>query len=173
MKTNHIKYAGFILACAAGTPAFAQSACEVDRQLTIVSATDEGLYEETHGPENTIDGNLDPDSRWSSESQGGPRTLLLDLGAQQTLSALDIAWYKGDTRRSTFSVETSTDGETYVEAIAQVQTGGTTVDFERFEAGSVDAQFVRLVGVGNESNNWNSRVCLVSIRMYRQARTLI
>ncbi len=162
MKIKDLKYAGLLLACAA-TPAFAQNVCEVDRTLTIVSATDEGLYEETHGPENTIDGNLDPDSRWSSESQGGPRTLVLDLGAQQTLTALDIAWYKGDTRKSTFSVETSTDGETYVETIAQRQTAGDTLDFERFEAGGVDAQFVRLTGVGNESNNWNSIVEIAAI----------
>lgn len=123
MKKNQLKYAGFLLACAAGTPAFAQSVCEADRALTIVSATDEGLYEETHGPENTIDGDFDPDSRWSSESQGGPRNLLLDLGALQTVTGLDVAWYKGDSRKSTFSVEASADGETYVEVIAQRPNG--------------------------------------------------
>ena len=43
------------------SPALAQSACEASGPLTIVSATDDGLYEETHGPENTIDGDFDPD----------------------------------------------------------------------------------------------------------------
>ena len=95
MKNIRMKSTVIFLTCTAGAPAFAQSVCEADRTLTIVSATDEGYYEETHGPENTIDGDFDPESRWSSESQGGPRILQLDLGAQQTLTALDIAWYKG------------------------------------------------------------------------------
>jgi len=51
----------------------------------IISATDYGSYEKTHGPENSIDGNLDPDARWSSESQGAPKNLVLDLGVVQTV----------------------------------------------------------------------------------------
>ena len=57
--------------------AMANMACDADAPLTIISATDDGFYEETHGPENAIDGNLDPDSRWSNQSLGDPKTLLL------------------------------------------------------------------------------------------------
>lgn len=71
--------------------AAANAACDANAALTIVSATDDGLYEETHGPENTIDRDLDPESRWSNESQGAPKALLLDLGAEQTLKSLNIA----------------------------------------------------------------------------------
>ena len=47
--------------------AYAQSnsACDANDPLVIISATDDGLFEETHGPENTIDGDFDPDSRLS------------------------------------------------------------------------------------------------------------
>jgi len=163
MKNIRMKSTVIFLTCTAGAPVFAQSVCEADRTLTIVSATDEGYYEETHGPENTIDGDFDPESRWSSESQGGPRILQLDLGAQQTLTALDIAWYKGDSRKSTFSLEASVDGETYQEVFPEIQTSGTTLELERFDVDGVEAQYVRLVGVGNESNNWNSVVEVVAI----------
>ena len=123
-----------------------------------MSATDEGFYEETHGPENTIDGDFDPDSRWSSESQGGPRSIVLDLGAVQTVTALDVAWYKGDSRKSTFSVDVSEDGQTYATVRPSGETGGQTVEFERYDMAPVPAQYVRIMGTGNESNAWNSIV---------------
>jgi len=138
--------------------ALANTACDANDNLTIVSATDDGLYEETHGPENTIDGDMDPDSRWSSESQGTPKALVLDLGAEQTIKSLNIAWHKGDTRKSTFSVESSSDGAEYTAAIPSRQSGGTTLDFESYELNSVKAKFLRIVSNGNESNNWNSIV---------------
>jgi len=146
------------LAAALSAPAFAQTQCEGDYALTIVSATDDGSYEETHGPENSIDGNLDPDSRWSNQSQGTPKTLLLDLGAQQTLRSISVAWYKGDSRKSTFSVTTSTDGSNYQIATPQRQSSGTTLDFERYSIEPTNAQFIRIISEGNESNDWNSIV---------------
>ncbi|WP_394155080.1 polysaccharide lyase family 7 protein [Loktanella salsilacus] len=158
MNLNLIKYIGIITASGVALPAYAQDACDSPRQLTIVSATDEGLYEETHGPENTIDGDMDAESRWSSESQGGPRTLLLDLGAEQNLTSVQIAFFKGDERKTKFAIETSLDGEAFETVIPEQQSGGTTGDFEAFELNSISAQFMRLTGFGNESNNWNSIV---------------
>jgi len=146
------------MAVAASSQGLANSACDANSSLTLISATDDGLYEETHGPENTIDGNLDPDSRWSNQSLGEPKTLLLDLGAQQTLKALSIAWHKGDSRKSSFSIQTSVDGSDYQELVAARQSEGTTLDFESYEFNSVSAQFIRVVSNGNESNDWNSIV---------------
>lgn len=150
-------------ACVLSSQGIASAACEVNRSLTIVSATDDGLYEETHGPESTIDGDLDPDSRWSNQSQGAPKSLLLDLGARQTLNSLNIAWYKGDSRKAEFSVETSIDGAIYHTVIPVRQTSGTTLDFEPYSLDAVQAQFVRIVSNGNESNDWNSIVEVAAI----------
>ncbi|WP_405402776.1 polysaccharide lyase family 7 protein [Paracoccus sp. Ld10] len=163
MKYKFLKYIGTVAVFGMALPASAQDACEASRQLTIVSATDEGLYEETHGPEKSIDGDMDADSRWSSESQGGARTLLLDLGAQQTLTSLDIAFFKGDERKTRFAVEASVDGETYETVIPERQSGGTTADLEPFALDGVEAQFIRLTAKGNESNNWNSIVEIVAM----------
>jgi len=138
--------------------ALANSACDANDSLTIYSATDDGTYEETHGPENTIDANFDPESRWSNESQGSPKFLLLDLGAQQTLKSLGIAWYKGDSRKSSFFIETSLDGTDYHVVRQQGQSGGSTLELESYEFETVKAQYVRIVGNGNESNDWNSIV---------------
>ena len=140
------------------TSAKANTACDGVGPLTIISATDDGLYEETHGPENTIDGNLDPDSRWSNQSQGAPKELLFDLGAQQTLKSLSIAWHKGDSRKSEFTVDASTDNKTFQNIIAKRQSGGATLALEPYEFDDVKAQYIRITANGNESNDWNSMV---------------
>ena len=158
MKIRPLKILCFCSAVATSSPGLANNACDAADSLTIVSATDDGLYEETHGPENTIDGNMDADSRWSNQSQGAPKSLLLDLGAQQTVKSLNIAWHKGDSRKSTFAVQASDDGTEFQTVIAERQSGGSTLDFEPYNIGEVTAQFVRIVSNGNESNDWNSIV---------------
>ena len=138
--------------------AIAQATCATNSNLTIISATDDGLYEETHGPQNTIDGNFDAESRWSNQSQGEAKSLLLNLGAQQTLNSISIAWHKGDTRKSSFLIEASLNGEVYQPVVPSRQSNGTTLEFETYAFDSIKAQFVRIVSNGNESNDWNSIV---------------
>jgi len=109
-------------------PTFASATCTGNGPLTIVSATDDGLYEETHGPENAIDGDFDPDARWSNLGQGEPKNLLLDLGAQQTVRSVGVAWYKGNERKATFAIEASADGESYRTVVPAGQSGGGTLE---------------------------------------------
>jgi hypothetical protein len=142
--------------------AAANSACDADDMLTIVSAMDDGLYDENHGPENSIDGKIEPESRWSNESQGAPKTLLLDLGAVQTLKSVGIAWYKGDSRKSVFSVEASDNGSDFISVVSPRQSAGASLDLEPDAFDAVNAQFIRINGNGNESNDWNSIVEVVA-----------
>lgn len=138
------------------TTAIADAACDGNEALTILSATDDGLYEETHGPHNAIDGNFDPDSRWSNLGQGAPKNLLIDLGAVQTVRSLDIAWYKGDERRATFAIEASSDGAVFETIQGVGLSGGATPEFETYAFATVDAQYLRIAAEGNEANEWNS-----------------
>ncbi|MDB4222996.1 polysaccharide lyase family 7 protein, partial [Granulosicoccus sp.] len=140
------------------SPAIANSACDANNELVIVAATDDGLYEETHGPENTIDGDLDADSRWSNESQGTPKSLALNLGAIQTVKSINVAWHKGDSRKSQFSVDASSNGSDYESIVAERQSGGATLEFESYPFNAVQAQFLRINSNGNEANDWNSIV---------------
>ncbi|CAG7639778.1 heparin/heparin-sulfate lyase HepB [Paenibacillus allorhizosphaerae] len=57
---------------------------------------------------NTIDGNLDAESRWSAE--GTTEWITYDLGAARTVTDLKIAWYSGNTRASYFDIYVSADG---------------------------------------------------------------
>ena len=82
----------------------------------------------------------------------------MDLGANQTVKSINVAWYKGNSRRAEFSVETSENGSDFDEIIAVRQSGGDTLDFEPYSIVPVQAQFVRINGNGNEANGWNSVV---------------
>lgn len=148
----------FCLASVAASHSHANSVCDANDTLTIISATDDGHYDETHGPENSIDGNFDPESRWSNESEGASKTLLLDLGAEQIVKSIGIAWHKGDSRKSNFSIEASPNGKFYQKIVHPRQSGGSSLDFETYDFSDKRAQFVRIVAHGNESNEWNSIV---------------
>ena len=152
------KVAALSLGVLVSLPGLAQAACTGNDPLTIVSATDDGLYEETHGPENSIDGSFDPESRWSNLGQGAPKHLLLDLGAEQTLKGVGIAWYKGNERKASFSIEASLDGERFATIVPVALSGGSSLDFEPHEFDPISARFVRIAAEGNESNEWNSIV---------------
>jgi len=165
MKICNWKTLSFMAVYGFSPAVFANSACDADASLTIVSATDDGLYDEAYSPDKTIDGSFDPESRWSSESQGSPKTLLIDLGAPQSLKSLNIAWYKGDSRKSSYTIQASVDGEEFQEFRASgqnagdtLQSAGDTLEFESHKFENVRAQFVRIVGHGNDSNEWNSIV---------------
>ncbi|MEF3310626.1 carbohydrate binding domain-containing protein [Paenibacillus sp. GYB004] len=60
---------------------------------------------------NTIDGNLDAESRWSAE--GAEEWIVYDLGSVQSVSEVDIAWYSGNTRFSYFDIYVSADGQSW------------------------------------------------------------
>lgn len=60
---------------------------------------------------NTIDGNLDAESRWSAE--GTEEWIVYDLGSAHAVSEIDIAWYSGNTRVSYFDIYVSPDGQSW------------------------------------------------------------
>ena len=159
---NHFTTATSLALILCAGSVHANTACDGNGALTIISATDDGLYEETHGPENIIDGNFDADSRWSNESQGSAKSVILDLGAQQTLKSISIAWHKGDSRWSEFAIEASLDGKTYQEILPKQKSSGNTLELEPYDFDDTKAQFIKLTSNGNESNSWNSMVELVA-----------
>lgn len=157
MKHSSWTAVGMCLASVIGTQAYAANAtCDATDSLTIISATDDGMYDDIYGPHNVIDGVVDPSSRWSNESLGAPKSLVLDLGAEQTLKGLSVAWYKGNERATKFNVEVSVDGVTYQPVLGDRVSGGTSVELEDYSFDPAQARYVRINGNGNTSNDWNS-----------------
>ncbi|PPB80813.1 poly(beta-D-mannuronate) lyase [Albidovulum inexpectatum] len=127
--------------------------CSNVSPLKIVAATDDGSFDKEYGPARAIDGSFDNDSRWSSK---GEKVLELDLGEPQLVKEIGLAFYKGNERRSRFRVEASVDGTTYAPILEEAISSGNSTAIERFDVADTNARFIRVVGLGNESSEWNS-----------------
>lgn len=97
----------------------------------------------------------DYSTRWSQEGMG--QWIQADLGHVMSVTAVDIAFYKGDTRVNFFDVMTSTDGETWDEVLGQQVSSGLTTELERYSLPQpVEARYVRIVCNGASTSPWNS-----------------
>ncbi|SIN80703.1 polysaccharide lyase family 7 protein [Vannielia litorea] len=128
-------------------------ACERMSQLGVSSARDDGTHD-GHGPELTIDGSFQPESRWSSKLEG--KELVIDMGMPQTLKEIGIAFYKGNERQNFFALETSVNGTDFTPLMGRTASSGTTTAIERFDFDDRVARHIKLIGLGNASNEWNS-----------------
>ena len=128
---------------------------------TPVIVSDSG--NDGHTADRTIDGSLEPESRWSSFGKG--QWLTLGLGNVKKVSGVAIAFYKGDARTAEFSVATSLDGKNWSLKLDRVKSAGNTKDFEQFSFADTDAAFVRITGYGNSNSDWNS---IVEVRAFRE-----
>ncbi len=82
---------------------------------------------------------------------------MYDVGLVSTVNTVAIAWLKGDQRKASFTVETSTDGKSW-DAVLSGESSGATNDFESYTFSPVSARYVRIVGHGNSVNQWNTIV---------------
>jgi len=117
----------------------------------VVASADDGNV-----AENTLDGNLA--TRWSAQGDGQHITYELEMC--DTVSAVQIAWYQGNTRTSTFDIQVSDDGTTFTPVHSGTSAGNTTA-LETVNIPDTHACFVRIVGHGNSHTNpftalWNS-----------------
>jgi hypothetical protein len=122
---------------------------EVKLAVTSVVASTEQVSNEAV---NVNDGLLT--NRWSGDGDGA--TITLDLGDLRKISYLVVGIYKGDSRTSSFDIQTSTDGITFVNAIVGITTPITTDLTKIYDFADIDARYVRIVGHGNSTGTWNS-----------------
>ncbi len=127
-------------------------------KLSVVKVT--ASDDDGNLPENAIDGSLA--SRWSASGENGDATLDLDLGSEQNLKAVGIAFYSGTKRKSYFEIHTSNDGKNWTRQIELGESSGKSNDFEYFALDDVKARYVRYVGQQNSLNHWNS-ICEISV----------
>src|SRR2546429_9938344 len=74
----------------------------------VASANDGNL------PQNTLDNTLA--TRWSAQGDG--QWIRYDLGATAAIDHVDIAWYLGDTRVSSFDIHVSSDTVTWTQGFS-------------------------------------------------------
>ena len=104
-------------------------------------------------PANSVDDNLT--TRWSGSGDGA--WIQYDLGATRTVTNVKIAWYSGNTRRSTFDV---VGGASPAGPMTPLATGrvssGTSTTLEDYDVTDTAVRYLRIVGHGNNVNAWNS-----------------
>lgn len=121
-----------------------------------MAATDDGQSLVGNGPEQAIDDDFDPGSRW--ESPGDAKALTLDLGARHLVREVGLAWFEGDLRTATFSVSASEDGVNFGSLLANQQSSGKTRSFERYATPATPARYLRIDNFGNSLNTDNAIV---------------
>jgi hypothetical protein len=102
-------------------------------------------------PANAIDGLSN--TRWSGLGPGAYITF--DLGTTAAVSAMDIAWYGGNTRRSTFTVSGSTDNATW-KSLYSGESSGTTASYENYDITNASVRYLRVTVAKNTQNAWAS-----------------
>lgn len=125
------------------SPAFAATELPVSG---VSASEDDG-----HVPQNTVDGDLG--TRWSAE--GDPEWIQFDLGQSRTVESVRVAWYRGDERQSSFDVQTSANASSWT-TVHSGSSSGTTTALEDYNVTDTAGRYVRIVGHGNTSNDWNS-----------------
>ncbi|PON12277.1 hypothetical protein C2W62_40465 [Candidatus Entotheonella serta] len=122
-----------------------------------------------HPPANTIDGDMA--TRWSGKGDG--EWIMYDVGLVSTVNTVAIAWLKGDQRKASFTVETSTDGKSW-DAVLRGESSGATNDFESYTFSPVSARYVRIVVTATPSINgtrsWKQRSMGILMRYRFRSR---
>lgn len=106
-------------------------------------------------PANAVDGDLS--TRWSGAGDGV--WIRFDLGSVTTVDSVSLAWYVGDSRRTTFDVQLSQDGSAWSTVLSRETSSGTTRSLETYDFAGGSARYVRIVGHGNDSSDsskWTS-----------------
>jgi len=134
----------------------ALSCTEVEDEVTVfevnpIAATASG--NDGNLPENVLDENSS--TRWSSLGDG--EWLELDLGSVTEVNGIALAFYKGNVRKASFSIQTSEDGQNYETQFDKISSAGNTLEYESFAFSTpVSARYIKYVGFGTNENKWNS-----------------
>jgi len=124
------------------------SPCQEQVINSITSVGDDGQ----HVPANVLDNNLK--TRWSNLGIGS--FITADLGGQESICSVDIAWYRGNLRQNNFVISVSNDGTSFT-SVFTAKSSGTTVSPERYSLPQeTTGRYVRITVNGNTENNWAS-----------------
>lgn len=128
----------------------------VNEQYPIINVSFEGEVDADFTAAKTIDADTTPESRWSS--LGTQQALIFDLGAIKSIGSLKIKWHQGAQRQAYFKIETSIDQSSWQNVLTDSSSSGKHSGFEQVDLTSSNARFIKLTGMGNSDNDWNSIV---------------
>ncbi|MGN6421016.1 MAG: CBM96 family carbohydrate-binding protein [Pseudobacter sp.] len=113
----------------------------------VTASSDDGNI-----PDNVLDNDLN--TRWSATGDG--QWIQFCLANPTPVSGVQIAFYNGNSRTSTFDVLVGNDGLNWTNAATGRVSSGSTTALETFTFTPVTGKYIRIVGHGNSVNAWNS-----------------
>ena len=127
---------------------------EIPRQIPIKSSVQSGDDGNGAVIENSYDGDFT--TRWAPQGKNGDAWGIYDLGKVCTLDQVYLAYHNGDQRVYYFEIAVSEDGEKYIPVIQDGASSGKTLGREAYNLCGVKARYVKYIGGGNTTNDWNS-----------------
>lgn len=128
---------------------------QLQDRLGSVTPTCEPVTASSHDgnvPANVLDNDLN--TRWSASGNG--QWIQFCLNDTSSVNRVDIAFYNGNTRKSSFDIQLSLDGQSWTNAATGLQSSGNTLSPEPFTFAAQTARYVKIIGHGNSVNAWNS-----------------
>ncbi len=120
------------------------------KEIKVSGVEASAIAEVQNTPENTIDNNSE--TKWSAN---GKQWIKYDLGSEKKVDAVGILWMSPTTRTQHYSVEVSSDGESWSQLFNGMSMG--TVDgMEYILTDGVNARYVRLSVNGTTAGSWSS-----------------
>jgi hypothetical protein len=92
-------------------------------------------------------------TRWSRLGKGS--YIEFDLGATKSVCQVQVAWYRGNLRRSRFTVSVSPDRRSFTQVFSG-QSSGTSTAMESYAFAPTSGRYVRITVNGNTENDWAS-----------------
>ncbi|MBC3765801.1 polysaccharide lyase family 7 protein [Neptunicella marina] len=129
----------------------------VNQLYSISAISDNGNASEGFDAQKAIDGDTSSISRWSST--GLNSQLIIDVGSIKTIGSLTIKWFQGAEKVAYFSVDGSSDSESWTSLVANTQSSGRHSGFELIEMpDDTRARYIRLNAMGNNKDQQNDIV---------------
>ena len=128
-----------------------------ENTITVESVNAVGS-QDGNGPEETINGEVGvSNDRWAAESNNGSAYITFNLGCPHSIDQVSIYFHKADIRTSAFKLGVSnTDNGVFNEVLGLTNSIQQDLGFQNFDLGPVIAQYIRIYGYGNSTNDWNS-----------------
>lgn len=135
--------ASLVALAAISVPASAQT-------YNIQSANGSGS-EPNFPPSNAIDGNTAFASRWAARSPNtsSPTEIRLDLGSNQTVDNVQVAWGRGDQRTYPFEIAGRSGTSGSWTTIFTGESSGDTLNFEDYNVNDINARQIRIRGAND------------------------
>ncbi|MCA0936942.1 polysaccharide lyase family 7 protein [Vibrio alginolyticus] len=126
--------------------------------LNIESASDWGGAHANYPASNAIDGSKDWSSRWAALDSGSEVNLVLDLGSVQAVSAVKVAWGRGDESTNKFEIRARADDTSSTwDKVYAGDSSGTTKDFETYDFSTIQARWLRIKSFSNSTgSDWTN-----------------